>query len=136
MSGVTWVTFTEKFAVAGVNTSGERAGVPVPVFVPLTRVQVEEAVPVASVLGVAGLKELPAVLVAKFTGIPLIPAWLFRVVALTVTGAVIVVLLSGISCGDDGPVLELLSWMSTTAKGLKVLTVVPTPPPVAAAASS
>src|SRR4029078_7519913 len=133
LSVVSWITFAEKFAAAGVNASGASAGVPVPLFAPATNVQVDAAVPLALVLADAGLNELPAVLVANATGMLSIPAWLLRVVAVTVTGAVAVVALSGMNTGEVGPVLLTASLESTPANGLNLLTVPPVEPPVVAA---
>ena len=124
------MTFTVKFAAAGVNTNGASVGVPVPLFAPATRVQVDPAVPLALVFAEAGLNELPAVLVANATGMLSIPAWLLRVVAVTVTGAVVVVALRGMNTGDVGPVLLTASLESTPANGLNFLTVPPVEPPV------
>ena len=130
LSVVSWMTFTEKFAAAGVKVSGASAGVPVPLFAPATSVQVDAAVPLALVFAEAGLNELPAVPVANATGMLSMPALLLRVVAVTVTGAVVVVALSGMYAGDAGPVLVIASSESTPANGLNLRTVLPVLPPV------
>ena len=75
-------------------------------------------------------------LVANATAMLSMPAWLFRVVAVTVTGAVVVVAFSGMNCGDDGPVLAASRRISTAANGENVFTVFDNPPPVVTASNS
>src|SRR5262245_42199227 len=104
---------TEKLTGLPLKLREPSDAVPVALFVPAMIVQLEPAVPVASVVADPG--DMPganATLTPSMGVCPL--GW--RVLTVTLTGAEIDELPTGMYCGEPGPLPVALSLVSTAAK--------------------